>query len=129
MDLSKLSPNQQLASGAAVALFVVAFLPWYGVTDEIRWTGWNSGFLGLIGIVLIVAAGVILVMESMDRSPVSSPAEIVFYMIGAGAALILLRTVFRLGGAASTRRIGLYLALIVAGVAVWGAYQNWLDNS
>jgi len=129
MDFSKLSPNQQLTVGAAAVMFLAAFFPWYGVTDQVRWSGWNAGFLGLLGIVLIVGGGVILVLEAQDRSPVSSPAEIVFYMVGGGSALILLRLIFRIGGVNSTRRFGMLIAVVAAAAAAWGAYQNRLDNS
>ena len=129
MDLSKLSPNQQLTLGAAALMFVAAFFPWYGVTGFVTWSGWDSGFLGVIGIVLIVGGGVILFLEAQDRAPVDAPAEIVFYLVAAGAGLILLRFLFRIGADNSTRKIGMYLAIVAAVGAAWGAYQNRLDNT
>lgn len=127
MDFSKLSQNQQITVGAAVAMFLIGFFPWYGVPDFVSWSGWDSGFSGVVGIVLIVAAGVILVMESMDKAPVDAPAEIGFYLTAAGAALIVYRLLFSIGEA--SRRIGMILAIIAAGAALWGAYRNRLDNS
>ena len=129
MDLSKLSPNQQLTVGGAAAMLILAFFPWYGVSNLVSWSGWDAGFYGPIGIVLILAGGVILVLEAQDRSPVSSPADIVFYLVGSGAVLIILRLIDRHGGVNSSRRIWLFLAVVAAGVAAWGAYQNRLDNS
>ncbi len=126
MDLSKLSVNQQLAVGAAFALAVFSFFPWFGIRGVISFNAWDSGFPAIIGVVLIVAAGVILVMESLDRSPVSATAEITFYLAGVGLVLILWRTVFTWG---APRRIGLFLALIAAAAAAWGAYRNRLDNT
>ena len=110
MDLSKLSPNQQLTVGGAAAMLILAFFPWYGVSNLVSWS-------------------VILVLEAQDRSPVSSPADIVFYLVGSGAVLIILRFIDRHGGVNSSRRIWLFLAIVAAGVAAWGAYQNRLDNS
>lgn len=130
MDLSKLSQNQQITVGAAAAMFLFAFFPWYGVAGtSVRWIGWNAGLLGVLGILAIVAAGVILILEALDQAPVSSPAEIVFYLAVSGAALILLRFIFRVGGVNSSRRFWLFLAIVAAGSAAWGAYQNRLDNS
>lgn len=126
MDFSKLSPSQQLTVGAAAAMVVVSLLPWFGISGRVTDTAWSSGFPAVIGTVLIIAAGAILVMEGMDRAPVDAPAEIAFYLAGGGAALILMRVIFTWG---SPRRFGLFLAVIVAGVAAFGAYQNRLDNS
>lgn len=127
MDFSKLSQNQQITVGAAAAMLIIAFLPWYGVSGFISWSGWDSGFSGVVGIVLIVAAGAILLMESMDRAPVDAPAEIAFYLTAAGAALIVYRLLFSIGSA--SRRIGMILAIVAAVAALWGAYQNRLDNT
>lgn len=127
MDLGKLSQNQQITVGAALAMLVFAFFPWYGAGGSLSWNGWTAGFSAVIGVVLIVATGVILLLESADRSPVDSPADIAFILAGLGAASIAFRLIFRLLEA--DRRIGLFLAAIAAGVALWGAFQNRLDNS
>lgn len=127
MDFSKLSQNQQITVGAAAAMLIISFFPWYGVSGFLSWNGWDSGFSGVVGIVLIVAAGVILLMESMDRAPVDAPAEISFYLSAAGAALIVYRLLFSIGE--TSRKIGMFLAIIAAAAALWGAYQNRLDNS
>lgn len=126
MDLSKLSQNQQLTVGAAAAMLIISFLPWFGISGVISVGGWSSGFTGVIGLLLVIAAGTVLIMESMDRAPVDSPAEIAFYLAAGGLGLILLRILFTWG---APRRIGVYLALIAAAVAAWGAYQNRVDNS
>lgn len=126
MDLSKLSQNQQITVGAAAAMLLISFFPWFGVSGIITVNGWSSGFTGVIGFVLVVAAGVILVMEAMDNAPISSPAEIAFYLTAGGFGLLILRVVFTWG---APRRFGLFLAVIAGGVAAWGAYQNRLDNS
>ena len=47
-------------------------------------------------------------------------------LAGAGAVLILLRLLFTWG---APRRFGLFLAMVAAAAAAWGAYQNFQDNS
>ena len=126
MDFSKLSANQQLTIGAAGAMFIIAFLPWFGRRGVLSISGWSSGFSAVIGIVLIVAAATILLMEAMDRAPVDSPAEIAFYVAAAGFALIVYRFIFGWGPG---RRFGLFLGLLAAAVAAWGSFQNRMDNS
>jgi len=126
MDFSKLSANQQLTVGAGAAMLVISFFPWFGISGLISFSAWDSGFTAVIGTLLVLAAGVILLMEGMDRAPVDSPAELTFYLAGVGAVFILLRAVFTWG---APRRFGLYLGLLAAIAALWGAYQNRLDNS
>jgi len=126
MDFSKLSQNQQLTVGAAAVMALLSFFPWFGIGGVIRFSAWDSGLTAVLGVVLIVAAGVILVMESMDKSPVDSPAEIVLYLAAGGFALVVFRFLFTWG---APRRFGIFLALVAAGAATWGALQNRADNS
>jgi len=125
VDLSKLSPSQQITVGAAGAMVIVSFLPWFG-NQFINVNAWSSGFTALAGTLLVIAAGVILVMESSDMPTVDSPAEIVFYLSAAGLAFVAIRLLFTWG---APRKFGIFLALIAAGVATWGAFQNRADNS
>ena len=127
MDLDNLSQNQQITVGAALAMLVIAFFPWYGAGGSVSWNGWTAGFSAVIGVLLIVAAGGMLLLESANKSPVDSPADIAFILAGLGAASIAFRLIFRLLEA--DRRIGMFLAVIAAGAALWGAFQNRLDNS
>lgn len=126
MDLSKLSANQQLALGGALATAIFSFLPWRGKLGVLTANAWDGGLSSALGVVLIIAAGVILVLESMDRSPVDAPAEITLYLAGAGLVLVLWRAIFT---ANAPRLFGMFLAVAAAAVAVWGAYQNMRDNS
>lgn len=126
MDLSKLSPSQQITVGAAAAMLLISFFPWFGISGLIGFSGWNSGFTGVIGMLAIVGAGVVLLMEAMDNAPFESPADIAFYLAATGLVLLILRILFTWG---APRRIGIYLAVIAAAVAAWGAYRNRVDNS
>ena len=126
MDFSKLSANQQLTVGAAAAMVIISFFPWFGISGLVSFSAWDSGFPAVIGTVLVIAAGVILVMEGMDKAPVDAPAEIAFYLAAGGAGLVLIRLIFTWG---APRRFGLFLGLIAAAATAYGAYQNRLDNS
>ena len=127
MDFSKLSANQQLTVGAAVVMFISSFFTWFGVSGFLSRSGWSSGWTAALSIVLVVAAGVVLILEAMDKATVDSPADLAFYLAAAGLAFVILRMLWRLESL--DRKFGLFLALIAAGVATWGAYQNRLDNS
>jgi len=126
MDFSKLSASQQLTVGAAAAMVLISFIPWYGVAGATSYSAWRSGLFGPLAVVAVVAAGVVLMMEAMDRAPVDSPAAITFYLTAAGVAFVILRLIFTDN---QPRRIGLFLAAASAGVACWAAYHNHQDNS
>ena len=125
MDFSKLSGNQQMTVIGAALVFIGAFMPWYGVTG-LTVSGWSANLSGVVAIGLLVGAGVILVLEAMDRAPVDSPAEITFVMAAVGLLLMLYKLIAA-GG--FERRFGLFVAFLGAAVAAWGSYQNRLDNT
>jgi uncharacterized membrane protein len=126
MDFSKLSASQQVTVGAAAAMILISFIPWYGVSGATAFSAWRSGLAGPLAVVAVVAAGVVLIMEAMDRAPVDSPAQIAFYLSAVGMGFVLWRMLFT---ESQPRRIGLFLALTIAAVACWAAYQNFRDNS
>ncbi len=126
MDFSKLSASQQITVGAGAAMLLVSFMPWYGVAGATGFSAWRSGLAGPLAVAALVAAAVILMMEAMDRAPVDSPAAIALYLTAAGLAFVMWRLLFTEN---QPRRIGLFLALIAAGVACGAAYQNHQDNS
>lgn len=126
MDFSKLSASQQITVGAAAAMVLISFIPWYGVSGATAFSAWKSGITGPLAVITIAAAGVILMMEAMDRAPVDSPAAIAFYLTAAGIGFVAFRMIFTDN---QPRRIGLFLAAAAAGVACWAAYQNFRDNS
>jgi hypothetical protein len=126
MDFSKLSASQQLTVGAGAAMVIISFIPWYGVRGATGLTAWRSGLTGPLAVVLLAAAAVILIMEAMDRAPVDSPAAIAFYLSAVALAFVIFRMLFTDN---QPRRIGLFLALPIAGVACFAAYQNYRDNS
>ena len=126
MDFSKLSASQQITVGAAAAMVLISFMPWYGISGVSEFTAWRSGFTGPLAVVLLAAAGVILIMEAMDRAPVDSPAAIAFYLTVASLVFVTFRMLFTDN---QPRRIWLSVALVLAGIACWAAYQNYRDNN
>lgn len=126
MDFSKLSPNQQLTVGAAAVMLIASFFTWFGVSGFLSFNGWNSGLTAALAIVLVVAAGVVLVLEAMDLATVDSPSDLAFYLAAGGLVFMIVRIARTWG---PDRKFGIFLALIAAGLATWAAYQNRLDNS
>jgi len=123
MDLSKLDTPQRITAAGGVTLLIASFLPWYSFLG-FGLSGWNSGALAVIGIVVGVAAAGIAIYSAM-RDPdlrVGSFAAPQIALIGgaASAALIGLRLITALNGAS----IGLLLGAAGVVAIVVGSYRS-----
>ncbi len=122
MDLSRLRTGEWIAGISGVALFVVMFLPWFGVDATVN--AWEAfDFIDVV-LMLAVISGVGMAALAVAQSNVQLPvaASAITAGIGiVGALVVLYRIVDPVGDA--DRKIGLYLGLIAA-VAV--AAGGWL---
>lgn len=143
MDVSRLSQGQLIAGVSAIALFIVMFLPWFGIpgveaqvpegialpegtevpgTESENLNAWkaeNPLDIYLLIVVLVALAGVLMAGEG--ALPISASAATT--VLGAIGTLLVLYQVFDVPGDLD-RKIGLFLGLIaVAGVTVGG----WLS--
>jgi len=124
MDFSKLSPSEQIATGAGLVTFIATFLPWYGVRG-ISINAWDSGGIAWIGCLLVTAAAVVIVLGSMDRPVGQNPAQLAFILAGLGLAFLVIRLITE----STFTRFGLYLAIVAAAAGAWATYQGRTETA
>ncbi|HSP37747.1 MAG TPA: hypothetical protein VLR26_08340 [Frankiaceae bacterium] len=118
-----------MAGGAVVLVF--SFFHWFsyglniiGVPADISVNGWNSGFFAWLGVLLSIAAAVLVAVRVFAN--VQLPrlqwgwGFIIFAAAALGALLILLKLL--IGYHSGSRGLGLYLSLIGALVETGFAY-------
>lgn len=132
MDMSRLSFGEMVAAASGVALFIIMFLPWYGVdigigTDSL--SAWSAfDFIDLLLFLVAVAAVAIPLARAyraLPRNLPLPPAQIVA-VAGAMATLLVLFRIVELpfGDEAVveiSRKVGVFLGLIASlGIAFGG---------
>jgi hypothetical protein len=145
VDTSRLSQGELIAGVSGLALFVVLFLPWYGVDVNVggfsasesasAWEAFDMTdiVLFLVAAVAVGAAAVRLADAVPDGIPVAT------IVTGAGALAVLL-VLYRLidlpgpdipdvagAGIDFGRRFGIFLGLIAAGGVAYGGYSQLSD--
>ncbi len=134
MDTSRISFGEMVAAVSGAVLFIVMFMPWYGVSAggvSLNVNAWQSfSFIDiLLFLASLVAIGVALA-RATGNMPAGLPAPPGLIVAGAGALAMLL-ILFRLintpgddlGGTVDLgRKIGIFLGLIAAGGITFGGY-------
>jgi hypothetical protein len=130
MDLSKLSTNQMIAGGAGILALIAGFLPWYGIDfgfGSVSENGFGSGFWAWFGIVLAIAAAVVIVLKALevyDLKAGNLAAEQIALILGAlGVISILLRLITE----SDFLKFGLFIGLIAAAGVTYGAFGAMKD--
>lgn len=133
MDTSRLSQGQMIAAVAAIALFIISFLPWFGAPqisgvgpsgdtvtvggDFNLWEAENPLDVYLLLVILLAIAPAAMTLLGGREAPLA-PFGITL-LAGVGTLLILYQ-VFD-NPSDLDRKIGLFLGLIAcAGIAVGG---------
>jgi len=134
MDTSRISFGEMVAAVSGAVLFIVMFMPWYGISAggvSLNVNAWERfSFIDiLLFLASLLAIGVALA-RATGNMPTGLPAPPGLIVAGAGA-LALLLILFRListpgddlGGAVDLgRKIGIFLGLIAAGGITFGGY-------
>lgn len=139
MDLSKLTQNNQIAAGGALATLIAGFLPWFsysaGGFGGANQSGFSSGIAGWLGILLVVAAGVIVAIKKLgmqDLAVQNLAAEQVAMVLGAlGILLILLRFIFAPDDAFGidvSRAWGSFVGLAASAATMFGVVRSAQDD-
>jgi hypothetical protein len=140
LDANRLSQGQLVAAISAIALFIISFLPWFGVSGAVTVGGTTIGgsqnfslweaenpldiYLLIVILVALVPAVLALMGDGAD-APMAAMATTL--LAGVGTILILYQ-VFDTPGI-TDRKIGLFLGLIAcAGIAV-GGYLTMQETS
>ncbi|MGI8775777.1 MAG: hypothetical protein ACR2KQ_12400 [Actinomycetota bacterium] len=126
MDLSRLTTSHKIGLAGAVGLLISSFLPWYSVS-VFSISGWNSGFLAWLGILLGLAAGVILALKAFGKQDVRAGGFAPEQLALALGALSLVFIILRLLTQSSAVAFGLFLGLLSAAAIAYGAYKAMTD--
>jgi hypothetical protein len=134
LDANRLSQGQMVAAASAIALFIISFLPWFGISGGVVVQGvgavggsanfslWEAEnpldiYLLIVILVALVPAALALLGGADDSFPL---APIATAILGGVGTLMILYQVFDTPGDAD-RKVGLFLGLIAcAGIAIGG---------
>jgi hypothetical protein len=140
VDVNRLSQGQMVAAVSAILLFVISFLPWFGVSGAVTVGGTTIGgsqnfslweaenpldiYLLIVILVALAPAALTLLGDGAD-APLAATATA---LLGGVGTLLILYQVFDTPGI-TDRKIGLFLGLIAcAGIAV-GGYLSMQEDA
>ena len=126
MDLSRLSTAYKIGLAGTVGLLISSFLPWYSVEifgESFSLNGWDAEFLAWFGIVLGLAAGVILALKAFGTKDVRAGGFAAEQLALVLAALSVIFIVLRLVTESTAVAFGLFLGLVSAAAIAYGAYK------
>lgn len=131
MDLSKLSQNHKITLGGGILAIISMFLPWYGFSfgglASVSINAWSAGFLAWGGLVLAIAAAVIIVLKALETQDVTAGSlaaeQLALILAGVGVLLIILRWLTE----TSLVKFGLFIGLISAAIVAYGAFATMKD--
>jgi hypothetical protein len=133
LDANRLSQGQLIAAVSAIALFIISFLPWFGISGGVvvqgvgavggsenfsLWQAENPLDIYLLIVILVaLVPAVLALLAGGGEAPLAPFATA---LLGGVGTLLILYQVFDTPGDAD-RKVGLFLGLIAcAGIAVGG---------
>jgi hypothetical protein len=133
LEANRLSQGQLVAAVSAIALFIISFLPWFGISggvvvQGVGAVGGSENFslwqaenpLDIYLLIVILVALVPAVLELLGGGGEAPLAPFATAVLGGVGTLLILYQVFDPPGDAD-RKVGLFLGLIAcAGIAVGG---------
>jgi hypothetical protein len=133
LDANRLSQGQLVAAVSAIALFIISFLPWFGISggvvvQGVGAVGGSENFslwqaenpLDIYLLIVILVALVPAVLALLGGGGEAPLAPFATALLGGVGTLLILYQVFDTPGDAD-RKVGLFLGLIAcAGIAVGG---------
>lgn len=132
MDFSRLTLGDKILGGTAIALVItLVFLPWHSVSYSgygVSYSATSSaierpnGMLGLLALLVLFAIiGVTIVRKLTDTELPETPkplGELTFYAAVGVLVILLLKVIVK----TDILGFGCYLAILLAGGMVYGAY-------
>jgi hypothetical protein len=119
--MDRFTTPQKIGVGGALLLLIASFLPWYSVSG-FSINAWDAEFLAWGGVVLGVAAGVVMLLKALGKQDVQAgglASEQIALALAAGSFLLI---VLRLLTESSFSAFGLYLGIVAAGVTAYGCF-------
>ena len=132
MDLSKLSNGQKIFAGAGLVYFIASFLAWYsysisGIVD-ISANAWDIGLLwGSLWALLFLVGAILIALPAFGVAGPKLPA-IAFLAVSGLATLFTLIKLLKGEADPITASFGIYLAVIAAAGATYGAFLMFKDS-
>lgn len=126
MDLSRLTTAYKIALAGTVGLLISSFLPWYSISvfgESFSINGWDAEFWAWFGILLGLAAGVILGLKAFGTQEVRAGGFAAEQIALVLAALSVVFIVLRFITESSAVSFGLFLGLVSAVAIAYGAYK------
>jgi hypothetical protein len=130
MDWSQVSRSQwMVVAGTVLALIGTLFLDWYSITVNLGPLGsvsasasaWDTNFIGklaVIGSLVMLAGAVLMFLPSPPQLPVPLPMAMLV-----ASSFTALMVIFEFIDHHSHTAIGLWLTLIAALIAAYGAFE------
>ena len=133
MDANRLSQGQLVAAVSAIALFIISFLPWFGISGGVVVQGvgavggsenfslWESENPLDIYLLIVILVALVPALLALSGGGGDAPlAPFATALLGGVGTLLILYQVFDTPGDLD-RKVGLFLGLIAcAGIAVGG---------
>jgi hypothetical protein len=132
LDANRLTQGQLVAAVSAIALFIISFLPWFGISGGVvvqgvgavggstnfsLWEAENPLDIYLLIVILVALVPAVLALAGGGDAPMAPFATTLLAGVG---TLLILYQVFDTPGDAD-RKVGLFLGLIAcAGIAIGG---------
>ena len=123
MDLSKLDSPQRITAAGGVTLLIASFLPWYSFLG-FGLSGWKSGALAVLGIVIGVAAAGLATFSAVSSKDLDFGSFAAPQVALIGAAVSALLIALRLVTALNVVSIGLILGAVGIGTILFGTYRS-----
>lgn len=136
MDFSRVTFGEAIAAGSGLALFIIMFLPWFGVSEDPvsdSYSAWKAFSIIdiILFLVIVIAIGQAIVRAADAMPELGQPPGAI--VAGAGGFALLL-VFFRListpevdflgQSVASDRKIGVLLGLFAAAGIAYGGYTS-----
>ena len=143
MDTSRLTPGDVSAGVGGIVLLISLFLPWYGISIDVRGfsastdgSGWEVfSFIDILLFLIAVAAIALVVLKAMEQLPAEVPVPLVLLGLGALALLLILYRLIDTPAPSDlpdevdvTRKIGIFIGLIGAAGIAYGGWRSNMDT-
>ena len=131
MDFSKFKVHDWLMIGGGAAMLILGFvLDWTSVSYAGFSTSgdgpFNYFFTGGIAWILVVAVGVLALLNQLGKLPPTQPWPLIFLgASGLAAILMILRILLGARFDGADRGIGMYGAVVWTGISLAGAFMNF----
>ena len=140
MDANRLSQGQLVAGVSAILLFIISFLPWFGLSGGVvvqgvgavggsknfnLWSAENPLDIYLLIVILVALVPVALtLLGGSEPSPLAPVATALLAGVG---TLLILYQVFDTPGDLD-RKVGLFLGLIACAGVAFGGYLSMQED-